>query len=236
MYYDGMGYLIYVLPAMLLAMYAQSKVKSTYRKYSQFKNRHGYTGKDIAEMILKLKGINHVRVEPIGGQLTDHYDLKVQVVRLSEGVYGNQSLSAVGIAAHECGHAIQDNENYAFLRIRHMIVPAVNVASRSAMPMAMIGLFLGALGGIGSIGYLLLQAGIALFTLVVIFHLVTLPVEFNASIRAVHILESEGLLDEEELIPAKRVLKAAALTYIAAAAVALGTLIRLIMLSRGRRR
>lgn len=236
MYFGGMSYLIYVLPAVLLAMYAQNKVKSTYKKYSKFKNRKGYTGEEIARKILAINGIRHVTVEPIKGELTDHYDPKGQVVRLSEGVYGSKSLSAVGIAAHECGHAIQDNEDYAFLRIRHLIVPAVNIANRSAMPMVIAGILFGSMANMGSLGNILLQIGIILFTVVVVFHFVTLPVEFNASSRAIKVLESENFLDEEEIIPIKRVLKAAALTYVAAAAVALGNLLRLIALSRGRRR
>ncbi len=232
-YYSSM---IYVLPAILFAMYAQSKVKSTYRKYSKYNNRNGYTGAEVAQMILSRKGIDHVVIEPVAGNLTDHYDSKNNVLRLSQGVYGSKSLAAIGIAAHECGHAIQDDEEYSFLRIRHAIVPVVNLASKSAMPLAFLGLVLGAATSINSIGYFVLQIAILMFTAVVVFHAVTLPVEFNASSRAIEVLEEEGILDSEEIIPAKRVLNAAAMTYIAAAAVAAANLIRFVMLSRGRRR
>lgn len=227
--------MIYVIPAFILAMYAQYKVKNTYKKYSKFDNRRGFTGAEVAEMILRRKGIEHVRVEPVRGQLTDHYDPRSKTVRLSEGVYNSRSLAALSIAAHECGHAMQDADAYLFLRARHLIFPAVNIASRTASPLAFLGLFLGAMSNINSIGYLILQLAIVMFSVVVLFHTITLPVELNASSRALTVLEADGYLDREEIIPAKRVLRAAALTYVAAAAVALGNLIRFIILSRGRR-
>lgn len=233
-YYSSM---IYVLPAFLLAMWAQSRVKSAYNKYSQVANRQGYTGAQIAEMILRRNGINHVDVEPVAGTMTDHYDPRKKVVRLSEGVYNSRSLAAISIAAHECGHAIQDDQEYLFLKVRHSIAPAVGFASKAATPLAILGIFLGAASQVGGIGSFVLQIAILMFTAVVVFHVVTLPVEFNASSRAMEILEAEGYLDREEIKPAKKVLDAAALTYVAAAAVALGNLIRFIMLSRsGRRR
>lgn len=232
-YYSSM---IYILPAFLLALYAQYKVKSTYQKYAKYNNRGGYTGAMVAQLILERGGINHVRIERVPGNLTDHYDSNAKVLRLSDGVYNSRSLAAIGIAAHECGHAIQDEENYAFLRLRHTIVPVVNFANQSAMPLAFLGLFLGAASGVNTIGYYILQLAIMMFTAVVIFHLVTLPVELNASARAIEVLEGEQILNSEEIIPAKRVLRAAALTYIAAAAVAISNLLRFVLLSRGRRR
>lgn len=232
-YYSSM---IYVLPAFLLALWAQSRVKSAYRKYSQVANRQGYTGAQIAEMILSRQGINHVAIEPVAGTMTDHYDPRKKVVRLSEGVYNSRSLAAISIAAHECGHAIQDEQEYMFLKVRHSIAPAVGFASKAATPLAILGIILGAASQVGGIGSFVLQIAILMFTAVVVFHVVTLPVEFNASSRAMEILEAEGYLERDEIKPAKKVLDAAALTYVAAAAVALGNLIRLIMLSRGGRR
>ena len=232
-YYSSM---IYVLPALILAMWAQSKVKSTYAKYSKVANRQGYTGAQVARMILDRKGISHVDVEPVRGELSDHYDPRKKVVRLSEGVYNSRSLAALSIAAHECGHAIQDEEEYMFLKIRHSIAPAVGFASQLATPLAFLGLFLGAASQIGGIGYLILQVAILMFTAVVIFHVVTLPVELNASSRAMDILEMEGYLERDEITGAKKVLSAAAMTYVAAAAVAMANLIRFIIISRGRRR
>jgi len=237
MYFGDMSFFIYIIPPLLLAMYAQSKVKSTYSKYSKTMNIKGLTGADVARRILERHGIDYVRVEPIEGVLTDHYDPKARVLRLSSGVYGNQSLAAIGIAAHECGHAIQDYDGYVFMKLRQTIVPVVNFANNTAMPLAFAGLMLGYFTGSGlGIGYYTLQFAIIMFAAVLVFHLVTLPVELDASNRAIEILEGEGILDREELIPAKKVLNAAALTYIAAAAVAAGNLIRFILLSRGSRR
>lgn len=230
------SYLVYVLPALILAMFASSRVKSTYAKYSKYTNRNGYTGADVARMILKNNDISHVRVEQVAGNLTDHYDSKNNVLRLSQGVYGSTSLAALGIAAHECGHAIQDDDNYFFLKVRHSFVPVMNFASKAATPLAFLGLILGAASGINTIGYFILQLAILLFGAVVVFHVVTLPVEFDASRRAIEILEGEGILQGDEIIPAKKVLNAAALTYIAATAVALGNFLRFVALSRGRRR
>lgn len=235
MFFSTQGILYLIIP-MLLAMYASSKVKSTYNKYSKVANSKGYTGADVARMILRKNGIDHVRVEQIAGNLTDHYDPQNSVLRLSQGVYGSTSIAALGIAAHECGHAIQDDESYFFLRLRHAFVPVTNFASKSAMPLAFLGIILGAGSTINSIGSLILQVAIWMFAAVVVFHVITLPVELDASRRALDILEGEGYLSREEIVPAKKVLRAAALTYIAAAAVALGNLLRFIMISRGRRR
>ncbi len=232
--YSYYGSMIILIPAMILAMFAQTMVKSSFRKYSKVRNRRNYTGREVASMILSRKDIGFVDVKPVGGVLTDHYDPRNKSVNLSEEVYDKTSLSALAVAAHECGHAIQDDRNYFFLRFRHAILPAVNIASTTAMPLAMLGIFLGALSGVPGIGSLLLKLGIMLFAIVVLFHVVTLPVEFNASRRALIILEEEGFLDSEEIRGAKAVLRSAALTYVASAAVALSNLIRLILLSRRR--
>lgn len=226
------GFMLPIL-AMILAFYAQNKVNSTFNKYSRFSNRRGYTGRDVAEMMLRRAGLFDVRIEPIRGNLTDHYDPRAKVLRLSEPVYKSSSLSAIGVAAHECGHAIQHNEGYMFLIVRNAIVPAVNLSSQAAMPLFMLGMILG-FGSGTSLGWLFIQLGILLFTIVVAFQVITLPVEFNASNRAIHILLAEGYLDEGEIKSAKKVLNAAAMTYVAAAAVALANLVRLLLMARRR--
>lgn len=228
------GSMIVLIPAMIFAMIAQSMVKGSFRRYSKIRNKRNYTGKDVANIILSRNNIGFVEVRPVPGVLSDHYDPRNKSVNLSEEVYSKTSLAALAVAAHECGHAIQDDENYFFLRFRHAILPAVNIANQTAMPLAILGIFLGALTQTPGIGGLILKLSIMLFTLVVIFHVVTLPVEINASKRALVILEEEGFLDSEEIGGAKSVLRAAALTYIASAAVALSNLIRLILLSRSR--
>lgn len=220
-------YIILVIPAMILALYAQSKVKSTFNKYSQVSNRRGYTGADIARELLRYSGINDVKVEPISGHLTDHYDPRTKILRLSEPVYNSTSLAAIGVAAHETGHAVQDDTGYAFLRLRGLLVPISNIGSQAAMPMIIIGLLIGSFSRSG-FGYTLIQLGIIFFALAVIFTIVTLPVEFNASSRAIAMLEDNGYLSDSEIVPAKKVLSAAALTYVAATAVAVANLLRLI--------
>lgn len=217
--------IIILIPAMILAFYAQSKVSSTFRKYSNHRNVRGYTGAQVAEMMLRRSGISDVRVEHIRGNLTDHYDPRNKVLRLSDSVYNSQSVAAVGVAAHECGHAIQHNTGYAFLTIRNAIVPVVNLGSRLSMPLIILGLFA---------GVYFIKLGIYMFAAVVAFQLLTLPVEFNASSRALTILEGEGYLSFDEMEPAKKVLSAAALTYVAAAAVAIANLLRLILIFGGR--
>lgn len=224
---------IILLPAILFSLYASSKVKSTFSKYSKYNNVNGYTGQDIAERILNLNGMYDVAIEHVQGNLSDHYDPKTKTVRLSDSVFNNTSIAAVSVAAHECGHAIQHNKDYVFLNVRHAIVPVVNIASNASMPIIILGMFLG--GGQGSISYFLIQLGIILFSGSVVFQLVTLPVEFNASSRALAILEEEQYLSREEMEPAKKVLNAAALTYVAAAASAILSLLRLVLVFGGRR-
>lgn len=225
MYLDS-TYLIFVVPAMLLAFWAQFKVNSTYEKFSKVTNHKGITGAEVAVKILNLHGIYNVSVEQVAGKLTDHFDPRTNVIRLSSGVYSGTSVAALGVAAHETGHAVQHAKGYLPIKLRNMVVPVASLGSNLAIPLAILGLVLSM--------PVLIDAGIILFTAVVAFQFVTLPVEFNASRRAITVLNSEGILYDEELKGAKKVLSAAALTYVAAAAVALGNLLRLLAL-RGRR-
>ena len=225
-YYDS-TYLL-VLIGVVLSMLASSKVNSTFNKYSKVRSRSGYTGAMAAERILHSAGIYDVRIEHISGNLTDHYDPTNKVLRLSDSVYGQSSVAAVGVAAHECGHAIQHAKGYAPLKIRSAIVPVANFGSKISWPMILLGLFL------GSAGNTFISLGILFFCAAVAFQLVTLPVEFNASNRAVQILGNSGILYEEEVRHTKKVLSAAALTYVAAAASSILQLLRLIILFGGR--
>jgi len=233
MFYGGLASYVMLIPALLLSLYASSKVKSTFNKYNKVGNNNGYTGRDIAEKILQLKGVYDVQIEHVQGNLSDHYDPRTKTLRLSDSVYDKATISAVSVAAHECGHALQDQDSYVFLTIRHAIVPLVNIVNQAAMPLIILGIFLG--GRTLGIGSLLIQLGIIFFSGVVIFQLVTLPVEFNASSRALDLLEDEQYLDREEMQSAKRVLNAAALTYVAAAASAALSLIRLLLIFGGGR-
>ncbi len=228
------GSMVVLIPAMLFAMLAQWSVKSTFAKYSKIRNKRNYTGRDAAELILKSSGIGYVRINAVRGSLSDHYDPRNQTVNLSEPVYGKTTLSALAVAAHECGHAMQDRDDYHFMRFRHFMLPAVNFANRTAMPLAIAGLVLGAGTQINGIGGLVLKIAILMFAVVLAFHVVTLPVEINASRRALRILEENGYLDSEEIGGAKAVLRAAALTYIAAATVALSNLLRFVLIARRR--
>ena len=221
-------YLILVLPALLLAMVAQWSVQSTVRKYSQVSNREGMTGADAARLILSKNGIYDVNVTSVSGTLTDHYDPSSKTVRLSDGVFASRSLAAVAIAAHETGHAIQHARGYKPLVLRSLCYPVANIGSSLGMPMAIFGLMF-------SISFLV-QLGIMLFALAVFFYLITLPVEINASTRAIACIQEENILAPEELGGAKKVLTAAAMTYVASAAVAIANLLRLILLANNRRR
>jgi Zn-dependent membrane protease YugP len=212
---------------MILALYAQNKVKSTYGHYSRLHSGNRLTGAEVARLLLDKEGLEQIKITQTRGYLTDHYDPRAGVVRLSPQVYHDNSLAALGIAAHEVGHAIQHHNGYAPLGIRNAIVPLANFGSRAAFPLFFMGfLFSGGLG-------FLMDVGIAIFLFTVLFQIITMPVEFNASKRAVAILENGGYLQGEELNGAKKVLNAAALTYVAALAVALAHLFRLLML-RGR--
>lgn len=219
---------ILVLIGVVLSMAASAKVKSTFAAFSKVANRRGVTAEEAARSILSGAGIHDVRIDRIQGDLTDHYDPRDKVLRLSDSTYGSSSVAAIGVAAHECGHAIQDNVGYVPIRIRGAIVPVVNIGSKLSWPLILIGLVLSSAG--------LLQLGIVMFALVVVFQLVTLPVEFDASRRAIAILGTSGALYEDELRGAKKVLDAAALTYVAAAAASILQLVRLVLLFGGRRR
>jgi hypothetical protein len=217
---------ILILPAFAFAMWAQSKVKGTYRKYSKVPSRLRLTGRDVARRILDSNGLTDVEVEPIKGELTDHYHPKDRKIRLSEGIYGSNSLAALAVAAHESGHALQHQAGYKPMSIRASLVPAANLGSSAAFPLFFIGLIFPAFSW-------LMDLGIAFFAGAVLFHIVTLPVEFDASSRAIKILGDGSLLAPDEVAGAKKVLDAAAWTYVAAAAMALLNLIRLLVL-RGR--
>lgn len=223
MYYN-LDSLIYILPGFLLALYAQSKIRANFDKYSRITNREGLTGRSVAEAILKNHGIYDVTIDRVRGSLTDHYDPSRKVLRLSDPVYDSTSIAALGIAAHECGHAIQHHESYAPLSMRNAIVPAANLGSNLSFILIFAGLFAFAP---------LLKLGIALFAITVLFQLLTLPVEYNASHRAKVIL-ADGILSGEEMVGVERILSAAALTYVASLLTAIGTLLR--FLSLGRRR
>lgn len=220
-------YLMLVLPAALIAMWAQARVSSTFSRYQQVRSGSGLTGQQAARQILDDNGLFHVRIERISGNLTDHYDPRAQVVRLSDGVYGSASIAAIGVAAHETGHAVQHATGYAPLSIRSAIIPLTNFGSRLSFPLLLIGLFLGSQN--------LVNIGILLFSLVTVFQLVTLPVEFNASSRALRTLEAHHILWGDELSGARKVLSAAALTYVAALIVSAAQLLRLVLIF-GRRR
>ncbi len=218
--------MILLIPAFILAVWAQIKVKSTYNKFKKVAAANGMSGAKVAQYILQQNGIYDVEVEPVPGELTDHYDPRVKKVRLSEYNYRSNSLAAIAVAAHEVGHAIQHAQGYAPLKIRHAILPVTNFASYAAFPLFFIGFLFN--GGI------LMQLGIIFFAAVVLFHVVTLPVEFNASWRALNQLKGSGLLMSTEITAARKVLTAAALTYVAAATMALLELVRLIILANSR--
>ena len=234
-YYYGFDwtYVVLVLPCLILSLWASANVNSTFKKYSKQYSLRQLTGAEAAQRVLRANGVHGVRIERVSGNLTDHYDPKTNVIRLSDGVYNNTSTAAIGVACHEAGHAVQYAEGYAPIKLRAAIIPVTNFGSRLAMPLILIGLLFSALG---SFSDTLIYLGIACFGLSLAFQLVTLPVEFNASRRALHAIEDGGLLTEEEQKGARKTLTAAALTYVAATAVALAQLLRLITLFGGRRR
>jgi uncharacterized protein len=223
-----MSYLL-LLPAMLLMMWAQFRVKGTYQQYAQVGSSLGMTGAEVATKILQEMGINNVSVEPIAGELTDHYDPSAKAVRLSEVVYGSTSLAAAAVAAHECGHVIQDIKGYKPMNIRAALVPVANLGSNIGPLLIMLGFGLSAMGGISTI---FVDIGVVLFAGVVLFHLVTLPVEFDASNRALKLIDELGILQGEENRGAKKVLDAAALTYVATALYSALQLVQLLMSRR----
>lgn len=228
-------YLVIILPCMILSLWASSNVNNTFKRYSNQFSRRGITGAEAAQRVLRNHGVHNVRVEHISGNLTDHFDPKTNVIRLSDQVYNNTSTAAIGVACHEAGHAVQYAQNYGPIKLRAAIVPVTNLGSKLAMPLILVGILLSFLG---NLSYTLVYVGIACFSLSVVFQLITLPVEFNASRRALNAIEAGGILPEDELNGAKKTLRAAAMTYVAATAVAMAQLLRLLILfgGRGRRR
>ena len=226
-FYFDTYYLFLVIPAVLIALWAQVNVSSTFRKYNNVRNVKGVTADEVARRILDDNGLYNVQIERVSGNLSDHYDPRSNVVRLSDSTYGNSSVGAIGVAAHEVGHAIQHATGYLPIKIRQAISPVTQIGSSIAIPLAILGIIMS--------WNVLVTIGILLFSTVVLFQLVTLPVEFNASSRAMKTLETQSILEGGELVGAKRVLRAAALTYVAALIVAIANLVRLIALSNRRR-
>jgi len=226
-------YLTIVLPCLLLSLWASARVNSTFKRYAKQISQRHVTGAEAAQRVLSSNGVRNVRIERVSGNLTDHYDPKSNVIRLSDSVYSNTSTAAIGVACHEAGHAIQYADNYFPIKVRAAIIPITNIGSKLAMPLILLGVLFSALG---NFSYTLVYIGIACFSLSLIFQLVTLPVEFNASRRALQAIDSAGLLTSEERKGAKKTLSAAAMTYVAAVAVSAAQLLRLILLFGGRRR
>lgn len=241
MYYGGYGGFygfdstyILVLIGFVLCLAASAKVKSTFHRFSRVRSNSGLTGAEAAQKILNANGIHDVRIEHISGEMTDHYDPAARVLRLSDPIFGSTSVAAIGVAAHECGHAVQHKKEYVPLKIRTALVPAANIGSQLGIPIIFLGIFLAAFGSV--FGYAVARAGIWIFALAVLFQLVTLPVEFDASHRALKMLEQYGIMGDQELRGARSVLQAAALTYVAAAASAILQLLRLILIFGGNSR
>lgn len=233
-YYGYYGYgfdwtYLMVLAGAILSLIASAKVNSTFQKYARVRSMSGLTGAQVARRILDRNGLSEIPVEHVSGNLSDHYDPSSRVLRLSDSTYNSPSVAAIGVAAHECGHAIQHKESYGPLKLRTAIVPAANIGSRLGMPIILLGLVFG--GG----GSVLVNIGIWVFSLAVLFQIITLPVEFNASNRALAMLDDYGILGQDEKRKAKSVLSAAAMTYVAAAATSILQLLRLMILFGGRR-
>ena len=234
-YYYGFDwtYLVLVLPCLIFAMIASSRVNSTFKKYSNQYSRRRITGADAALHVLHANGVHGVRIERVSGNLTDHYDPRTNVIRLSDSVYDSTSTAAIGVACHEAGHAVQYAQNYAPIKLRAAIIPLTNFGSKLAMPLILLGIVCTFLGEFSTV---LVYLGIAAFGLSFVFQLVTLPVEFNASRRAIRAIEEGNILTAEEQNGAKKTLQAAAMTYVAATATALAQLLRLIVIFGGGRR
>ncbi len=234
-YYYGFDwtYIVIVLPCFLLALLANSRVNSTFKRYSQQISTRHITGREAAQRVLLANGISNVRIERVSGKLTDHYDPKTNVIRLSDAVYDSASTAAIGVACHEAGHAAQYAHDYFPIKVRAAIIPLTNFGSKLAMPLILLGIVFSTFG---NLSYTLVYIGIACFALSLIFQLVTLPVEFNASRRAMRAIEDAQILTEQEQRGARKTLSAAAMTYVAAVAVSAAQLLRLIILFGGRRR
>ena len=235
MYFYGfdMYYLILVLPCVLLALWASANVKSTFKKYSQQFSSRRITGAEAARRVLSANGIHDVQIERISGDLTDHFDPRSNVIRLSDAVHDSTSTAAIGVACHEAGHAVQYAQHYAPIKLRAAIIPITNIGSKLAIPLILLGIVLSFLG---EMSYFFVYLGIAAFGLSLVFQLVTLPVEFNASRRAMNAIADTDILTAEEQKGARKTLTAAAMTYVAATAVALAQLLRLLLIFGGRRR
>ena len=229
MFYFDPTYML-VIVGVIICLLASAKMRSTFQKYARVRSHSGMTGREAAEEVLRRAGIYDVRVERVAGNLTDHYDPRTKVLRLSDATYGSNSIAAVGVAAHECGHAIQHAQGYVPLKIRGFLVPVANLGSTLAWPLILLGLLF-----TGESSVMFLNLGVLAFSLAVLFQIVTLPVEFNASNRAIRILGSSGIMYPEEVKDTKKVLSAAALTYVAGAAAAILQLLRIVLLT-GRRR
>ena len=230
-YYSfDMTYIILVLPFVLISLWASANVNSTFNKYAKQFSVRRITGAEAAQRVLSANGVRNVRIERVSGNLTDHFDPRTNVIRLSQGVYDSTSTAAIGVACHEAGHAVQYAENFAPMKLRAAIIPVTNLGSKLAMPLILLGVLLSAFA---DMSYSLVYLGIACFGLSLVFQLVTLPVEFDASRRAMKTIASANILTEDEQRGARKTLTAAALTYVAAAAVALMQLLRLIMLFGG---
>jgi Zn-dependent membrane protease YugP len=234
-YYYGfdLTYLVLVLPCIILSLITSANVNSTFKRYSEKHSRRRITGAQAAERVLRANGVSGVRIERVRGNLTDHFDPKSNVIRLSDSVHDSTSVAAIGVACHEAGHAVQYAHNYAPIKLRAAIIPITNIGSKLAMPLILLGVLL-SFGETVSYGFV--YAGIACFGLSLVFQLVTLPVEFNASRRAMQAIEGGELLTEDEQKGARKTLTAAAMTYVAATAVALAQLLRLLLIFGGRRR
>lgn len=234
-YYYGFDwtYLYLVLPCLLLSLWASAHVNSTFKKYSAQHSRRGITGADAAARVLAANGVRGVRIDHISGNLNDHYDPRTNVIRLSDNVYGSTSTAAIGVACHEAGHAVQYAQGYAPIKLRAAVIPLTNFGSKLAMPLILIGLLFSSLGRLSNF---FIYLGIACFGLSLVFQLVTLPVEFNASRRALDAIAQTGILSEDEQVGARKTLTAAALTYVAATAAALAQLLRLLVLFGNRNR
>lgn len=235
-YFWGDWTFLILIPAMIFAFVAQSKVNSTFNRYAKVYNRRGLTGAEAARRVLDANGLYHVSIERVRGRLTDHYDPKANVIRLSDAVYGSTGIAAVGVAAHEAGHAVQHAVGYVPIKIRAAIIPLTRFGSFLAMPLFLIGLLFSSGSYLGyGVGTMFMLTGILFFSFSTLFQLVTLPTEFNASARAMRALEDGGLLAADELPAAKATLSAAAMTYVAALATSLASLLRLILIFNRRR-
>ena len=234
-YYYGFDwtYVYLVLPCLILSLWASARVNMTFKRYSRQFSSRGITGADAAQRVLRANGVGNVRIERIGGNLTDHYDPTTNVIRLSDDVYGSTSTAAIGVACHEAGHAVQYAQGYAPIKLRAAIIPVTNFGSKLAMPLILLGILFSSLGNTSDF---FINLGIACFGLSVLFQLVTLPVEFNASHRALAAIEQNGILTDDELAGARKTLSAAAMTYVAATATALAQLLRLLVLFGNNRR